>query len=159
VKHNEYNFQNSAASGNNQHNYVKQWSFFKENVSPTDNFNAFDRKDKSEVIQFTDGLGRPIQTIGVGMATNQGDIISHYEYDQYGRKSKSFLPFVISNNNGNYFTTAAIAQKNFNYAEHGTFNSFSENAYDNSPMNKVIEQGAPGDEWQIGTGHTAKIEE
>jgi hypothetical protein len=155
ISRNEYNYQQSTGSGNDIYNYVTSFTFFTDNVSsggmPT---NA---EDKVEQIQFMDGLGRPIQSIAVGQATDGGDIVSHTEYDELGRTPKQFMPFVKAANSGAFVTNASTLQETYNDAKYGASQpSFAETKFDNSPLNRVIEQGATGADWQIGGGHTMK---
>ena len=158
----EYNYQNDQLSGNKVYNYIKTWAFLTEGVNKG-NINQYTTSSGqlSEQIQFMDGLGRPMQSIAIGQAANHGDIVSHMEYDNLGRAAKSFLPFVIASNttpnNGQFVTNAANKQYIYNSALYGASEtSYAESVFDGSPLNRVVEQSAPGYEWQIGNGHTMR---
>jgi len=45
-------------------------------------------------VNYFDGLGRPIENVKHAQAPNGGDIITHIEYDDYGRQVKDYLPVV-----------------------------------------------------------------
>lgn len=50
-----------------------------------------------------DGLGRPSQTVDCGITPDGKDLISLQEYDDQGRKLRTWLP-AKSAGNGNYMT-------------------------------------------------------
>jgi hypothetical protein len=82
-----------------------------------------------------------------------GDIIQPIEYDSYGREPIEYLPYTGSNTNGSYNVNYHSDQHSFyhnppaNVA--GTGAPTSENVYDNSPLNQVIEKGFAGEDWQV----------
>ncbi|MCL8538943.1 DUF6443 domain-containing protein, partial [Chryseobacterium gallinarum] len=39
----------------------------------------------SETVQYFDGLGRPKQVVGVKASPSGKDVVTHIEYDQFGR--------------------------------------------------------------------------
>ena len=43
-------------------------------------------------VSYFDGLGRPIQQVAYKQSDTGKDIITHIEYDQFGRQTKEFLP-------------------------------------------------------------------
>lgn len=119
-------------------------------------------------VQYFDGLGRPLQTVGQSQSPSGKDIIQHYEYDAFGREAKKYLPYSDGIGATASYRSNAIsgaAQANFynsptNYKP--TNSPYSITNYEASPLNRVVEQGAPGDAWQPVpnqlTGHTVKID-
>ncbi|TCC97851.1 DUF6443 domain-containing protein [Pedobacter hiemivivus] len=110
-------------------------------------------------IQYFDGLGRPLQTVQVKGSPDKKDIVVPITYDAFGRESKKYLPYASIDNNGAYKAgglTEVINYYNAPHAGHAVaFNTpFSETRFEPSPLNRVLEQGAPGVSWQIGGGHT-----
>ncbi len=113
-------------------------------------------------INYFDGLGRPIENIKYAQAPNGGDIITHIEYDDYGRQTKDYLPFVRQ--------TASLDFEGLNESDIiGFYNNqsisipqtnvpFSEKELENSPLNRVLKQAAPGEDWALGTGHEIKYD-
>jgi RHS repeat-associated protein len=125
-------------------------------------------KENEEAIKnitYFDGLGRPIQNIGIKQSgVTQSDIITHIEYDVLGRKSKEYLPYVPVEvgGDGSYRTNALGSTNTFyNTAKYeNTTNPYSEQLYDGSPLNLVVETAAPGNPWKQGNQdeHTIKNE-
>ena len=133
-------------------------------------------------IQYFDGLGRAKQSIIVkgGYDTTSGqakDIVTHYSYDALGRQAKEFLPYLSSNSDGSINTGAELATQSYyqtKYADDFTgitnttdINAYSEKLFENSPLNRVFEQTAPGEAWKKGSstvtgegysnGHSIKL--
>jgi len=134
--------------------------------------------DANQTIQYLDGLGRPIQTIQVKASQAGRDVVQPISYDQYGREVVKYLPYsaAASVSNGAYESTAITDQTAF-YNNPSAYNapgviqmpvvtnmtpSSSPTNYEPSPLNRIIEQGAPGAAWQLsssgitGSGHTIK---
>ena len=96
------------------------------------------------------------------------DIITHIDYDEYGRQIKDFLPYAETTNDGFYRTDALSGTNNFyDTAKYeNTLNPFSQKNLENSPLNRILEQTAPGTDWEVGSvvdtnghsnGHTIKF--
>ncbi len=118
-------------------------------------------------ITYYDGLGRETQSIGIGMSPNGKDIITHIEYDPIGRMEKEFLPYPSSTQSNGAYISSSVAQSEqesyflSNYA--GDLNAtnpnpFSQKNFDHSPLNRVLEQAAPGEDWALGSNHTIKFD-
>lgn len=132
--------------------------------------------DLMQTVQYIDGLGRPLQTIQVKGSPLGNDIVQSIAYDQYGRKAQKYLPYAATTNDGSFkadaFTPGAGVSKFYNPTGNGVSGTqqvngivvnplpFAQTGFEPSPLNRVIEQGAPGTPWQVvtgGTGHTVKI--
>jgi len=130
-----------------------------------------------QTIQYFDGLGRPLQTVQVKGSSGYRDVVQPFTYDAFGREEKKYLPYtalpVVSN--GSYKNTAITDQSSF-YTDpssptsiwnapgvvampaiNGVSPAFSQTGFESSPLNRVLEQGSPGADWQLGS-HTIKIE-
>ncbi|SHI47971.1 DUF6443 domain-containing protein [Aquimarina spongiae] len=128
--------------------------------------------DVIESITYFDGLGRPKQQIGIKATPDKGDLVNHIGYDQYGRQAKQYLPFEAIGNAGEY--TAVDINTNINsfyknkYPEDFTgvstanVNAYSESIFEDSPLSRVLEQGAPGKDWKANPNsdadHTIKFD-
>jgi RHS repeat-associated protein len=133
--------------------------------------------DKNESITYFDGLGRPKQSVAVKAGGQKQDIITPIVYDAFGRQVKSYLPFsreyvnevsslkyessLIPDENGNiiplndqYLTKYP---EDFAGVSLPDVNAYSEKIFENSPLNRVLEQAAPGEGWKKGNGHTLKF--
>jgi len=123
--------------------------------------------DKTKVqisIQYVDGLGRPIQTVQQWASPKGYDMIAPQAYDQYGREITKYLPYTPETGTAGSFRPNAVStDQNAFYTTPPTgsgFNAitdpYAQTAFDNSPLNRPVEQGAPGSDWQLGA-HTAKM--
>ena len=128
----------------NSQNYVMTYNYHYLN------YIARDSSQAAVDITYLDGLGRPMQKIA-GRATPDGkDIITHIEYDGYGRQAKSYLPYASTNYGLNYDANALVNTGIFyNKAKYqNTTNPYSETFFDDSPLKRPLKQGAPGLPWK-----------
>ncbi|MCL6220151.1 DUF6443 domain-containing protein [Zunongwangia pacifica] len=124
----------------------------------------------TESITYFDGLGRPMQQIGIKQGgAGYNDIISHIGYDASGRQDKDYLPYIEdAGESGAYRGDVRSETKQYyktNFApdfsastSYSDANPYSEKVYEPSPLNRIIEQGAPGDDWKIGSGNTVRTD-
>jgi RHS repeat-associated protein len=114
------------------------------------------------VIQVTyfDGLGRPIQQIANTQSNTGKDIVTHIEYDAFGRQTKEYLPYANTTPSLNYNPNAGTEIGTFynNATYENTQNPYSEKELENSPLNRVFKQAAPGNAWALGSGHEIKLD-
>ncbi len=103
-------------------------------------------------ITYFDGLGRPIQSNAIGQSPNGKDIIRHYEYDQFGRTEKSYLPLPSNQNTGNFINNPIPQIEVYYINKFGDNNPFTQQNFESSPINRVIETAAPGNDWRISVG-------
>jgi RHS repeat-associated protein len=128
--------------------------------------------DVMQSIQYFDGLGRPIQTVQVKASPKDMDIIQPMAYDVYGREAVKYLPYALTSataSNGTFKSTAITDQATYYSTTTSpvpvdvvrTLSPYAVTNFELSPLNKVVEQGAPGDAWQpSGTAtpdHTVKM--
>ena len=103
-------------------------------------------------IQYFDGLGRPVQTVqkaitpGIDPSARK-DLILLQEYDSFGRESNAWLPAVIGGNNGAYVTPATVKTQSI-ATNGGDQKPYSMPVYETSPLNRVLKQFGPGQDWQ-----------
>ncbi|WP_333888853.1 DUF6443 domain-containing protein [Sphingobacterium siyangense] len=120
-------------------------------------------------VQYFDGLGRASQAVQLMASPSYKDIVKHIEYDNFGRESIKYLPYAEQSGDGSFREEAKITQAAFYNEGEGwdaavkkTPNPYSVTVFENSLLNRVKEQGAPGATWQplatAGTGHTVKID-
>ncbi len=123
-------------------------------------------------VQYYDGLGRPIQTINFEAGGAHQDIVTPVVYDDGGKVTKNYLPYANPNSSTgslNYRDNSSLisTQQSRYYAKYpddftslANTNAYSETFYDNSPLNRVLKQGAPGTTWKGNTNddndHTIK---
>lgn len=141
-----------ACSQTADDNYVK---VYKATVPLTGNISAVNDKNKVvESVDYFDGLGRPVQSIA-RQATPQGnDMVTFMVYDAFGRKTKNYLPYATTSTTGNVRTSPIPDQLAFYQSLHGTVdgqNAFAVQLVEDSDLNRVMKQGAPGADWQPGS--------
>jgi len=140
----------------------------------TDSALSSNQTDKTKVqtsIQYVDGLGRPIQTVQRQASPLGYDLVQPQSYDQYGRETTKYLPYAPqAGTAGDYNPNALKGDQAAFYASppsgsgvSAITNPSSQMGLDNSPLNRPVEQGAPGLPWQLSTsnieggGHTVKM--
>lgn len=121
-------------------------------------------------VQYFDGLGRPSQSISIQGAVDGRDLVQPIEYDAFGREAVTYLPYVAPKAGGAYRPQAFTGSAGgYASSEHSAFYNQADNntiahsttpyavkVFEPSPLNRVIEQGAPGDAWQPTTGASVK---
>lgn len=125
--------------------------------------NASDKTKVQIAIQYVDGLGRPLQTIQKQASPLGYDMIQPQAYDQYGREITSYLPYTPqSGTSGSYRPNAVSSDQGSFYSSPPSGSGvssisypYAQTTFDNSPLNRTVEQGAPGSDWQLGN-HTVK---
>ncbi|MFT5875293.1 MAG: hypothetical protein ACI8WT_004276, partial [Clostridium sp.] len=130
---------------------------------------------KIENITYFDGLGRTIQQISSKAGGQGQDIITPFTYDDFGRQTKEYLPYVnlgqpANSTSLNYRDNTAILNVQPQYylnkyaddfSNSNSINAYSESILEASPLNRILKQGAPGTAWKVNTNdddHTVKYE-
>ncbi|MEZ2339424.1 DUF6443 domain-containing protein, partial [Mucilaginibacter sp. RCC_168] len=137
--------------------------------------NTYSTCDLMQTVQYFDGLGRPLQTVQVKGSPANKDVVQPFVYDQFGREATKYLPYAATTVDGSYKTDALTTGVNNFYNPTGSGISgtqqsngivvipqpFAQTNFEPSPLNRVLEQGAPGTDWQpvanSTAGHTRKI--
>jgi len=124
-----------------------------------------------QTIQYFDGLGRPSQTIQLKGSPLDKDVVQPFAYDAYGREAVKYLSYTSPTADGSYKAAAITSEiGNFYYPTGSTAASGAQQSngvvynpvpnsiinFELSPLNRLVEQGAPGHDWQPGAGHTMK---
>lgn len=146
----------SAQTGTPTENYVKTTTYKKP--FPDSQQNPAPDEAAVEIIYF-DGLGRPIQKIVHQQSGDGGDLITHIEYDGFGRQANDFLPYERESASLIY-ETDPIAPLTVFYAQPqygNTSHFFSQKEFEESSLNRILKQAAPGEEWYMGTDHEIKF--
>ena len=150
-------------------NYVKKTTYKVKTLNGTTKVTggSLVANDKSESITYFDGLGRAKQSVAVRAGGQAQDIVSFMIYDEFGRQTKEYLPFANGSNNLNIRTGDLATNANQFYQTKypedfagvslPNVNAYSEKVLENSPLNRVFEQAAPGKDWAVDNGHTIKF--
>lgn len=116
-----------------------------------------------EQISYFDGLGRGIQTIGIRAGGAGEDIITPIKYDEFGRMAREHLPYARMSLEGEKHPETIEAERIYGTSQpHLNFyhtlkyefteNPYSETEFEASPLNRVMKQAAPGNDWKLGSG-------
>ncbi len=137
------------------HNYVKVETVLKDGKKDEFSLSNLGNRDLNVHYDYIDGLGRTIQQVDQAASPAGKDVIQPIVYDALGRVSKSYLPYVTNNTNGDY-RTDAVAQVTDFYAANddqiaNTTFPYAETIYEASPLSRVTEQGSVGEAWQVAT--------
>lgn len=97
-------------------------------------------------VDYFDGLGRPEQSVLRNASPGGGDIVTLQEYDNLGRESSVWSPVSISNNSGQYVAPGTV--KGTTVSMYGDSRPYSLPVYEPSPLNRLLEQYGPGEDWQ-----------
>ncbi|UKB80521.1 DUF6443 domain-containing protein [Chryseobacterium sp. MEBOG07] len=97
-------------------------------------------------VQYFDGIGRIKQTINVKSTPSGKDLITHIEYDQYGRQAKEYLP-VPQQTTQNGAINYNPLNNATNPAVYGTEKIYAEKIFENSPVERVQRQIQLGNDW------------
>jgi hypothetical protein len=116
----------------------------------------------SEVVNYFDEIGRPMQNVITQGSPGNLDIVQPIVYDEHGREEFKYLPFAAGNSGTFKPTGEIIEENNQNYT--GIAESFykpastnmiaddlkpyTKTVFEPSPLNRIIKQGAPGEVWQ-----------
>ena len=109
-------------------------------------------KKQLETVVYYDGLGRPKQNIGVKASPKGRDVVTHIEYDEFGRQAKDFLPIPQSGTQAGRIYDSPLSNASSIY---GNEKIFSEKILENSPLNRLLGQIHQGNDWQ---NHPIRIE-
>ncbi|HCN48622.1 MAG TPA: sugar-binding protein [Chryseobacterium sp.] len=100
----------------------------------------------SEIVKYFDGLGRPKQILNIKASPQGRDVVTHIEYDQFGRQTKNYLPVPQQGTQNGALVTNPLAnatQPNL----YGSERIYSEKTLENSPLNRILEQKQEGNDW------------
>ncbi|WP_197286241.1 DUF6443 domain-containing protein [Pedobacter sp. PACM 27299] len=150
-------------------NYILSYSPKVEGIKTIEQLRAKSICAVTPTINFIDGLGRSLQTVQIGASPSGKDVVKTFKYDANGREVIKYLPYSdLSGQNGNYKSDAVeINSGVFSFYNSPnnliigivkTPNPYQEIKLENSPLNRMLEEGAPGVDWQLSNGHTTKIE-
>lgn len=120
-----------------------------------------DKYSVSEVITYFDGLGREVQSVARQASPLGKDVVIVSKYDDYGKKTVSFLPYVSNQTSGAAKASPFTDQAAFYTTLFGSADgnsAFSEALLEHSELARLLVQGAPGDAWKSTGTHVIKKE-
>ena len=156
-------------------NYIVANTIIEENVTIEGEINNLTADQLDRTVEYFDGLGRPIQSVIVQGSPDKNDVVAPVAYDQFGRQVYDYLPYVLKDtdtSDGSYKSNALKGPTGYSDSKQYLFYQsigevaddpapFALKKFEPSPLNRVLEQGAPGAAWQPnqgdGLGHTIKF--
>ena len=141
-------------------NYIKTTTY---KVATTTSITTPTIIQASQNITYFDGLGRPIQQIAHQQSGSGKDIVTPIEYETYGRQLKDYLPYVPDAAASLNYKSSALTDVLGYYAtanahQEATTNPYSKKEFESSPLNRVLKQAAPGNDWALNSGHEIKLD-
>lgn len=143
------------------HNYVNTYAALVPGLTQADFVPLNEPSEVRGHDDYYDGLGRLIQSVDSKESPSLHDMVQAHVFDDLGRESTQYLPFAESNAQGTdgFYSSAVQDDSSFFVSQTGVSHTtypFSQSGYDNSPLNRVVEQSAPGASWTLGGGHTVQ---
>ncbi|OOQ57423.1 DUF6443 domain-containing protein [Mucilaginibacter pedocola] len=121
-------------------------------------------------VQYFDGLGRPLQVVQRQASPLAKDIVQPVAYDAFGREAVKYLPYASPSTAYGSYRPEALSPGDGVMAFYNpvggsgpqqsngvvrTAFPFAVTGFEPSPLNRVVEQGAPGAAWQFtGAGNS-----
>ncbi|MDR6546810.1 RHS repeat-associated protein [Chryseobacterium rhizosphaerae] len=126
------------AQVSNTENYIQSKTYLDYNgTTPT---------KISETVQYFDGLGRPKQVVNVKASPQGKDVVTHIEYDGFGRQVKDYLPIP----QGGTLNGAIVPNPLANATQPGIYGQekiYAEKILENSPLDRIQQQIQVGNDW------------
>lgn len=116
---------------------------------------------------YLDGLGRPVQTVQHRQSPWGNDLVQPVAYDALGRQPRQYLPYAATGAPDAVGYYANALREQFHFYDPSappaagtagvarTTAAYGETRFEASPLNRVLQQGAPGEPWALGGGHAA----
>ncbi len=114
-----------------------------------------------ESITYVDGLGRPIQQIALNASPSGYDWVTGMQYDGFGRRAQEFLPYPDQGTEGLYRDLWTTGQQDYienRYDLADRNYGFSEQIFEESPLNRPIQTASPGVVWSKDSIHMVETE-
>ena len=132
----------------------------KEGIQTSAQVDALTEEEKVTSTTYLDGLGRSVQSVVHQASPLKKDMVSQNVFDAFGRVQRQYMGYTATTNDGSFHHQAVSEQLDF-YQNGATRveNSdypYAEVKYEKSPLNRVLEGGAQGKDWQLDQGHTDK---
>ncbi|MBT1699193.1 RHS repeat-associated core domain-containing protein [Fulvivirgaceae bacterium PWU4] len=144
--------------GSQNMNYVVTNNIRKKGVRLESEVPMLAAGENAQTIAYTDGFGRTMQLLTPQASPAKKDVVQIHAYDRFGRESRRYLPYVAVSDDGKFKTNGPSEQLSFYSStvatadrRAGTAVPWAETVFETSPLNRVTEQGAPGESWQVGS--------
>jgi RHS repeat-associated protein len=110
-------------------------------------YNSSGQPTKSaETVQYFDGLGRAKQVVNVKASPKGKDVVTHIEYDVFGRQVKDYLPVPQQGTQNGAIYTSPLNNAT-QPTLYGSEKIFSEKILESSPLDRILQQKQVGNAW------------
>ena len=99
-----------------------------------------------ETVKYFDGLGRPKQIVNVKASPQGKDVVSHIEYDGFGRQVKDYLPVPQQGTQNGAIYTSPLSNA-MQPELYGSEKIYAEKSFENSPLDRIMQQKQVGTAW------------
>lgn len=148
-------------------NSVSSTTVLTEGASESTSLFSMPAASLSVNVSYADGLGRVFQSIGVGQSPGQGDVVAVTAYRKNGLTDTTYLPYTVTTRDGRHRPNAirgSASEQSYPTSEQRNFYQgtakvaqdaypYAVSKYANDPSLRVVEQGAPGLDWQPNSAH------
>lgn len=98
----------------------------------------------TQKVEYYDGIGRSKQIVDVQASPGKKDIVTHFEYDSFGRDVYKYLPVPqVDTQYGDIYTAPLVNAPSV----YGSEKIYSEKVLENSPLNRIQQQKHEGLDW------------
>lgn len=147
---------NPCAAQTDSHNYDTKTIILKDGIKTDAQIAGATVKNAIKTITYYDSFGYPEQEITMGgSADGLHDLVKHHEYDEHLRERRIFLPYIDNSGqaSGNfredsYSKTLSYYSSASGLAQARTSAPFAIAEYEESLLDRILGQGAPGESWQ-----------
>ncbi|EJL73321.1 DUF6443 domain-containing protein [Chryseobacterium populi] len=134
-----FSAQTTVPSTTENYIYTKTYLNYTDPSDPTQTLKT------SETVQYFDGLGRPKQVVNVKASPLGKDVVTHIEYDGFGRQLKDYLPVPQSQTLNGAIIPNPLA--NVVNTPYGSEKIYSEKSLEKSPLDRILQQKQVGNAW------------
>ncbi|MBB1285931.1 hypothetical protein HRH25_16225, partial [Flavisolibacter sp. BT320] len=153
-----------VSAGWEDRNYVREHAVRISGQATWQAIDALAIGDKIQTTTYMDGLGRSVQQISKGAATpaqtggTWGDVVQFSAFDPMGLEPLKYLPYTTTTEAGKFKTAPQTAQAQYYTATYNESPAYSQITFENSPLNRVKNIKAPGQQWAASAGNTTGYE-
>lgn len=139
-------------------NYIQSFDVQKAGITNPDLLtSSISNTTALQTIQYFDGLGRPLQNVQKGITPEGFDLIKPFAYTNAGLDETNYEPYTASTHPSEYRNDFVNDLATFYTQQFGDANGKSPTDYEKSPLNRILQQAAPGASWQL-NNHPVKFE-
>jgi RHS repeat-associated protein len=130
-------------------NYIRTRTIMRGGVTDeTTAANIVPVAEVKQVTSYLDGLGREMQTVSKQAGKDDKDIVVPVVYDEYGRQTVSYLPYVSPAADGNFKQNPLGELNDFYKITHPEESFyFGKKSVEPSPLSRLQKTMAAGDNW------------